>query len=444
MLRREFVATLAASAALAQRRKPNFLFILFDDAGPGDFGCYGQKHIQTPHVDRLAREGMLFSQAYAGAAVCAPSRASLMTGLHTGHAPVRANAGTIPLLASDVTLARHLQQAGYATGGFGKWGLGDAQSSGAPDQQGFDRFFGYLHQTHAHNYYPEYLWDCRIGGGQQKVPLQGAYSADRIAQESFSWLEQNAQRPFFCYATYTLPHGNFQVPDLGPYAAKDWPEKYKTYAAMVTRCDSYVGKLLEILQRQGVERDTYVVFASDNGGTTPEDHGFSFFETNGKLRDKKGSLYEGGIRTPMVVRRPGVVAPASRCDQPVAFCDYLPTFLDLAGLRAPACDGLSWAPALRGKKMAQRPYLYWEFNGYNIPQKRWNQAAFAQAVRMGQWKAVKPKAAAAIELYDLSRDPSETTDLAGKHPDLVARAAAYMQQAHSEPRPHDTGSARWL
>ncbi len=444
MLRREFLAAAGAGVAMAQRKKPNFLFVLFDDAGPGDFGCYGQKHIQTPNVDRIAKEGMLFTQAYAGGAVCAPSRASLMTGLHTGHAPVRANAGTIPLLANDVTLAKHLQNAGYTTGGFGKWGLGDAQSDGAPDKQGFDRFFGYLHQTHAHSYYPEYLRDCQKGAGQKKVAMNGAYSADRIAQESFAWLDENAQKPFFCYATYTLPHGKFEVPDLGPYANKDWPEKYKIYASMVTRCDGYVGKLLDILKRRGVDRDTYVIFASDNGGTTTEDYGFSFFETNLKLRNKKGTLYEGGIRTPMLVRKPGAVAAGSRCDEPVAFCDYLPTMLELAGTKAPACDGISFAPALAGKRMKERPYLYWEFNGYNIPQKRWNTAVFAQAVRMGRWKAIIPKVGAAVELYDLVADPSETTDLAGKHPELVAKAAGYMKEAHSEPRPHDTGSGKWL
>ncbi len=445
MTRRNWLAAAAGAAAGAGTgwaKKPwkNVLLILFDDAGPGDFGCYGQQHILTPNVDRLAREGMRFTQAYAGGAVCAPSRASLMTGLHTGHAPIRANAGTIPLLPEETILPMLLQKEGYATGGFGKWSMGDAFSTGAPHKKGMDKFFGYLHQTHAHNYYTDLLWDV-TRDGEKRVATGKKYSADLIAEESFRWLEANATRPFFCYATYTLPHGRFEVPDVGPYAQKDWPEKYKTYAAMVTRADGYVGRLLEILRSQGVEKETLVLFASDNGGTTPEEHGFSFFRTNMNLRDKKGTLYEGGIRTPMIARQPGRIRAGSTCETPVAFCDWLPTLVEKTPGKV---DGVSFAPLLEGKPMAKREYLYWEQIGYNIPKKEWNRASFTQAVRFGNWKAVRPPRGGAVELYDLGADPSETKNVAGEKPDLVKRAEGYMKEAHAEPRSHADGSAQWV
>jgi arylsulfatase A-like enzyme len=433
-------AMAGAQLAQAKRNWKNVLLILFDDAGPGDFGCYGQKHIQTPNVDRLAREGMLFTQAYAGGAVCAPSRASLLTGLHTGHAPVRANAGTIPLLPEEVTLPMLLQKEGYLTGGFGKWSMGDAFTTGAPHKKGMDKFFGYLHQTHAHNYYTDLLWDV-TRNGEKRVNTGKKYSADLIAEESFRWLEENAKRPFFCYATYTLPHAHYVSPDLGIYAGKDWPEKYKIYASMVTRADGYVGRLLEILKNQGVDKDTLVLFASDNGGTTPEDHGFSFFRSNMNLRDKKGSLYEGGIRTPMIARQPGRIAAGSRCEEPVAFCDVLPTLVEKAPKNV---DGITLGPALEGKRLARREYLYWEQIGYNIPKKEWNQESFTQAVRFGNWKAVRPPRGGAVELYDLGVDPSESRNLAAEKPELVKRAEGYMKEAHTPPRSHADGSSQWV
>ncbi|MDL5050981.1 arylsulfatase [Oscillatoria amoena NRMC-F 0135] len=433
-------ASLGAKLALGQRKRPNILFILLDDAGPGDFGFMGQKYIQTPNADRLAREGMVFTQAYAGGAVCAPSRATMLTGLHQGHAPIRANAGTIPLLDSEKILPQYLQEEGYVCGGFGKWAMGDAFTSGAPHKKGFNKFFGYLHQTHAHNYYTDLLWDVDRSG-EKRVRTGGQYSADLIAEENCRWLQENVKKQFFCYATWTLPHGRFEIPDLGLYKDKDWPEKYKIYAAMITRADSYIGRLLDILRQANVERDTLILFASDNGGTTTDEYGFSYFGTNLRLRDKKGSLYEGGIRTPMIARQPGRIRPGSVCHEPVAFCDYLPTLVE----KAPAgIDGISFQPALDGKPLPKREYLYWEFNAYNIPQKKWNAERFAQAVRFGDWKAIIPRQGAALELYNLAKDPSETKDLSSQFPALVQRARKYMAEAHQEPRSHADGSSQWV
>ncbi|GAB4362591.1 MAG: arylsulfatase [Bryobacter sp.] len=441
MLRRNFLLqSLGASFALSQPQKPNILLILVDDAGPGDFGFMGQWHIQTPNIDRLAREGMVFGQAYAGGAVCAPSRATLLTGLHQGHAPIRANAGTIPLLPNEKILPQYLAESGYTCGGFGKWSMGDAFTTGAPHRKGFDKFYGYLHQTHAHNYYTDLLWDVDKSG-EKRVKTNGKYSADLIAEQNFSWLEANAKKPFFCYSTWTLPHGRFEVPDLGPYADKPWPEKHKIYAAMVTRADHYVGRLLDILRKADVERNTLVLFASDNGGTTPEDHGFQFFQSNLNLRGKKGSLYEGGIRTPLIARQPGRIRAGSTCNEPVAFCDFLPTLVN----RPPAgIDGINLQSALDGKKLPRREYLYWEFNAYNTPRKEWVSARFAQAVRFGDWKAIIPAAGADLELYNLAQDPSETKNLASKNAALVASARKYMAEAHTEPRSHADGSMKWV
>ncbi len=292
MLRRNF---LAAGAAMAQARKPNIVFILLDDLGLGDVGCYGQKKILTPHIDSLAREGTRMTQAYAGGPVCAPSRCVLMTGLHGGHARIRANAGTAPIGAADKTLASWLQAQGYVCGGFGKWGLGDAGSSGVPWKHGFDTFFGYLHQVHAHTYFPEFLWE-----NEKKIPLGGKqYSADVIAEKSFEFLRANKSRPFFLYAAYTVPHGRFETPNVRPYEDRDWPEGEKKYAAMVTQGDTYAGKLMAMLREFGLEKNTLVIFASDNGGVRGEGHELTTFDTmklpsGVTLRGQKGTLYEGG------------------------------------------------------------------------------------------------------------------------------------------------------
>lgn len=435
------LATVAGSALLRSApRNPNIVFIMLDDLGWGDIGCHGQKYIRTPNIDNLATEGMRFTDAYAGAAVCAPSRAVLMTGLHGGHAPVRANAGTIPILGEDVTVAEVLKKAGYATGGFGKWGLGDARTSGIPTKQGFDEFFGYLHQVHAHTYYPDFLWD-----GESKYELKkGEYSADVIARRTTDFIRKNKDRPFFAYACWTLPHGRFEVPDVDPYAKEDWPEGHKTYAAMITRADRQIGELLALLGELQLERDTVVIFTSDNGAHMGKDKGFEFFRSNAHLRGEKGEVYEGGIRVPFIVRWPGRVKAGSTNATPIAFCDMLPTLAEIAGAKHGRVDGVSIVPAISGKPQPPREFLYWEHNVYDQKGGQFRADRRLQAVRHGDWKAVRPKAGAPLELYNLRSDPGESTNVADKNPAIVAKIEAYLKTARTEPRPHNTGSMKWV
>ncbi len=431
--------------------RPNIVLIVADDLGYGDLGSYGQKNIQTPVLDRMAREGMRFTNHYAGSTVCAPSRCALMTGFHTGHAVVRGNRevkpmGQHPLPDETVTIAEVLKQAGYRTGLIGKWGLGGPGSTGEPNRQGFDYFFGYLCQRHAHNYYPEFLFRNR-----DRVPLENVvaepkrpdgagvavkrvqYSADLIAQEALDFVERNKDHPFFLAWTATLPHANneagdkgMEVPDYGIYAGKDWPEPQKGHAAMITRLDRDVGRLLEKLDELGISERTLVMFTSDNGphregGNDPE-----FNNSNGPLRGIKRDLYEGGIRVPLIVRWPGKVAAGTVSDHVCAFWDYLPTFAELAGVAAPeGIDGISFAPTLLGEpeRQEKHEFLYWEFH---------EGKASKQAVRMGQWKAVRLAPGKPLELYDLSADIGEEHDVAAEHPDVVAKIEAYLKTARTE------------
>ncbi len=444
--RRSLLAA-AATPLLAASRPPNIVYIMLDDLGYGDFGCYGQRRIRTPHVDRLATEGTRYTDCYAGGAVCAPSRSVLMTGLHMGHTPVRANAGTIPLLAGDITAARVLKKAGYATGGFGKWGLGDARTTGIPTRHGFDTFFGYLHQVHAHSYYPEFLWD-----NERKHPLpgnavggRGQYTADLIAERSFEFLRANRNRPFFLYACSTLPHSRFEIPSLAPYDNEPWTEGQKTYAAMVTRADDHIGRLLGLLKDFGLEENTVVFVTSDNGAHKGEAKGFEFFRSNGPLRGQKGELYEGGIRVPMIVRWPGRVRAGAVSDYPWSFCDFLPTAAALAGAEAPAgVDGLSMLPLLTGKGGPAREFLYWEFLTYDQQRARLREDRLEQAVRTGRWKAVRTRPGAKLELYDLARDIGETRDVAAEHPKVTSRIEEHLKTARTAPRPHNTGSMQFV
>ena len=448
LTRRTFLAS-AAAATLppAPARKPNIVFVLLDDLGYGDFGCYGQKKIRTPNVDRLAREGLRFTDCYAGGAVCAPSRSVLMTGLHMGHTPVRANAGTVPIAASDYTVVEALKAAGYATGGFGKWGLGDAGTSGAPTRHGFDEFFGYLHQVHAHDYYPEFLWD-----NERKYPLPGnaggkraQYSADIIAERSFDFIRKNRNRPFFLYACYTLPHGRYEIPTVAPYESEPWTPGQKTYAAMVTRADTYIGRLMELLEQYGLHENTVFFVTSDNGAPYGEEKGFSFFQSNGILRGQKGELYEGGIRVPMIVRWPGRTPAGRISDSPWGFFDIFPTLAEIAGAPLPpGLDGISALPLLLGAEGPKRDFLYWEFLTFDQKLKKLREDRLAQAVRHGHWKAVRPRPGAPLELYNLRDDPSETRDVAASHPDIVARIEDYLKTARTKPRPHTEGSMNWV
>ncbi len=431
----------------ASGRLPNIVFILLDDAGWGDFGCFGQKLIRTPHIDQAAREGTRFTDCYAGATVCAPSRSVLMTGLHTGHTAIRANAGTIPLLASDFTIAQLLKKAGYATGGFGKWGLGDAGSDGIPTKHGFDEFFGYLHQVHAHSYYPDFLWD-----NEKKFPLPGnrdgkgtQYSADVIEDRSLKFLNKNAGRPFFLYACTTLPHAKFEPPDLSPYEKMPWTNGQKAYAAMITRADAYVGRIMSALREHGLEKDTLVFITSDNGAHSGEDKGYELFKSNGILRGQKGQLYEGGIRDPMIVRWPGRVKAGAVSDYPWYFCDMMPTLAELTKTPPPRnLDGVSVLPLLLHGTKPAREFLYWEANAWNNKAQKFDPERLVQAVRSGDWKAIRTKKGAPLELYNMRNDPGETKDVAAANAAVVARIEKYMKTAHTEPRPHNTGSMQWV
>lgn len=410
----------AVGAAHAPRR-PNIIFILADDLGYADLGCYGQQKIQTPRLDRMAEEGLRFTQAYCGTSVCAPSRCILMTGLHAGHSHVRANRSAgpgaeLPLPTGTLTVARLLQQSGYRTACIGKWGLGGANSTGAPNKQGFDHFFGYIGHGEAHEYYPPYLW--RNGA---KVELDGKrYSHDLIVSEAMQWVRAHRADPFFLYLPFTIPHANLQVPDLGPYADKPWPPPQQKIAAMITRMDAGIGQLLDLLRELAIDEHTIVFFASDNG---PDRGGVrEFFRASGTFRGAKRGMYEGGLRVPMIVRWPGHVPAKRVSDEPWAFWDFLPTCAELAGAKLPLdakIDGLSIVPALMGGAMPQRPYFYWEIH----------EPRSSQAVRFGNMKAVRPAWSAPIELYDLAADPDEKHDLAKEKPELIEKAEQIMREA---------------
>ena len=471
-------AGLAAPAVAAEPRRPNVVFVLADDLGYGDLGCYGQTKIKTPNIDKLAAEGMRLTTHYAGNAVCAPSRCVLMTGYHPGHAFIRNNQqyrkgeeGQYPIPAETVTLPELLKTVGYTTGAFGKWGLGAPGTTGEPLKQGIDRFFGYNCQAVAHNFYPTHLWDNdrRVAldnpafaahqrlpeGADPKDPASYAqyrgkeYAPDRIGEQALKFVRDNKDRPFFLYYPTTVPHLALQVPEdsLAEYAGKFPEEPYPgghgylpnltpraTYAAMVTRMDREVGRVMDLVRELGLDEHTIFVFTSDNGplydrlGGTDTD----FFHSAAGFRGRKGSLYEGGVRVPCVVRWKGKVAPGTTSDRVTGFEDWLPTLLELAGARdaTPAgLDGISFAPTLLGRTQEPRPFLYREFPGYGGQ----------QSVRVGDWKAVRqrlnpgPKAKGgpgAVELYDLSKDPGETTDVAAQHPDVVARLSAIMKEQH--------------
>lgn len=409
--------------------KPNIIYILLDDAGIGDFSAYGCKYGVTPNIDRLATEGMKFTRAYSGSAVCAPSRMVLMTGQHTGHILRRANQSKVGLLAlpaGQTTVARMLQNAGYATGGFGKWGLGNPETTGVAEKQGFDVFFGYYDQKHAHNHYTDYLIRNSV-----KVPIQQSgkhtwadYAPTRIADETLSFIEQNKDRPFFCYAAWTPPHGDYVIPENPVFSGKPWPEEIKNYAAMVALADRDVGRVMQKLKDLGIDDRTLVIFSSDNGAN-PE-----FIEplgSTGGLRGHKRMLYEGGTRAPLIVRWPGKIQPGTTSDLLTAFVDFLPTAAELSGLPAPkGIDGHSIVPTLLGKGQPTRhESLYFEIY----------EPYFQQAVRMGDWKGYRLGTKAPLELYDLKADPAEKQNIAAAHPDIVRKIEAIMKAEHS-PSPY--------
>jgi arylsulfatase A-like enzyme len=435
------VFLIASAATFSAQTRPNIIFIQADDLGYGDLSCYGQRKFKTPNVDRLAAEGLRFTQYYAGSTVCAPSRSALMTGQHTGHTRIRGNARH-PLLPEDVTVAEVLKSAGYRTALIGKWGLGEAGTTGVPNRQGFDYFFGYLNQRHAHNYYPTFLWrdeeriklrnvvpdEDREGAGNSNNRVD--YSHDLMAEESLRFIERNGGGPFFLYLAFTIPHANneaknkgMEVPDLGEFANKDWPDQEKAKAAMITRMDRDVGRLMALLKKLGVDDNTLVFFTSDNGphregGVDPD-----FFDSNGPLRGIKRDLYEGGIRVPMIARWPARIKAGAESDQVWAHWDVLPTLAEVAGVKPPVnIDGISMLNALLGRRRRNHEFLYWEFH----------EGGFSQAVRTGDWKAVRRSPDSPLELYDLKNDLGEQNDVAAKHPEVVKKIEDYLKTARTE------------
>ncbi len=449
------LASLTANHVAADERPPNIIFILADDLGHGHLGCYGQKQIQTPHIDRLAKEGLRFTQAYAGCTVCAPSRSVLMTGLHTGHCPVRNNGGQFVMRDEDHSVAEVLKSAGYATGCFGKWGQGDHGSPGEAIKQGFDEHFGYLHQVHAHFYYPDFLWE-----NDHKFPLEGnadgkhgQYAHDVIMQRADDFIRRNQAKPFFLYLTPTIPHVELAVPEdsLAKYRGKfpkqliddprpgyiDAEDGYATYAAMISRLDDGVGRIMAQLKELKLDENTIVFFSSDNGaqGSGPWQTLVTFFDGTGGLRGSKGDMYEGGIRTPLLARWPGKIKPGGISDLPAYFPDVLPTLAELAHAKIPAClrvDGQSIVPELLGEKAAGRAQFQHEFLYWELPAGKGDHQI---AVRKGNWKAVRRKNALPLELYDLATDPKETKDVATEQPEVVAKIEAFLKTCRVPDRP---------
>ncbi|MBV9923396.1 MAG: arylsulfatase [Acidobacteria bacterium] len=417
------------------RSRPNVILIVADDLGRGDLGAYGQRFIKTPNIDRMARAGLRFTDAYAASPVCAPSRASFMTGLHQGHARIRGNMNRnnerVSLRPEDVTVAEVLKGAGYRTGVVGKWGLGEPGTTGVPGRKGFDYFYGYLNQNHAHDYYPEYLWR---NDGRVNLP-KGTYSHDLFTREALDFIRRERGGPFFLYLAYTLPHANneltrktgngMEVPSDEPYTREPWTPQQRNYAAMVTRLDADVGKVLALLKELGLDDNTVVVFTSDNGPQDKSEGGYdqTLFDSNGPFRGLKRELYEGGIRVPLVARWPGRVRAGVTSMFPSTLCDLMPTFAALAGVGAPtATDGVSLQSLLLGGRAPRREYLYWEFH----------EGGFAQAVRLGDWKAVRKGLGGKVELYDLVTDVGETRDVSASHPGIVRRAEEVMRREHVE------------
>jgi arylsulfatase A-like enzyme len=402
----------------ADARKPNIIFILADDLGYGDLGCYGQKLIKTPNIDDLARQGTRFTQFYAGSTVCAPSRCALMTGKHAGHGRIRGNGGKGEggtLQAGDTTVPKILKQAGYRTAVIGKWGLGNQNSPGVPNRQGFDYSFGYLDHVHAHDYWTDHLFR---NGERVEIPPK-TYSHDLFAKEALDFVRREQGKPFFLYLTFTIPHAKFNPPTDAPYSNQDWSQPDKKLAAMMTRMDNDIGRLMSLLKELDLENDTIVFFTSDNG---PREQGAKLFQSAGPFRGIKRDLYEGGIREPMIVRWPGKVKPGATSEQVWTFWDVLPTLADIAGAKSTSdIDGISMLPALYGQNQSRQDFLYWEFH----------ERGFDQAVRMGDWKAVRHNKGP-LELFDLEKDPGEAKNVARVNPAVVQKIEEYLKTARSD------------
>lgn len=456
-------SSLAAGTFLQAAEQPNIIFIMADDLGYGDLGCYGQTIIKTPRLDQMAAEGMRFTQFYSGCPVCAPSRSVLMTGQHTGHTHVRGNAGTTDtsiqsLRDQDVTVAEILKQRDYSTALIGKWGLGELDQPGFPLRQGFDYFYGYLNQVHAHNYYPTFLYrndqevklrnEVQLPEGKEPGFLGGYatkrvdYSHDLIADEALKFVREKAGGPFFLYLALTIPHANneatrmmgngAEVPTFGIYANEDWPDQDKGQAAMITRMDADIGRLLDTLRELQIDERTLVFFTSDNGPHDESNHNLERFHPSGPLRGIKRSLTEGGVRVPMLARWPGKIKAGTVSDQLGYFADILPTLSEVAGAKVDVkTDGFSIVPTLLGQGgQQQHEYLYWEFY----------EQGSRQSVRFGDWVAIRqPMINGVVELYQVTKDIGQKSNVAGEHPDLIKQASGYMDAAHV---PHENWKPR--
>lgn len=451
--RRDFLKTIGAGAVMATlpaeliasqaTRKPNIIYILADDLGYGDLSCYGQQKFKTPNIDRLANEGMKFTQHYSGSTVCAPSRCTLMTGLHTGHAQVRGNRevkpeGQAPMRPDTVAIPTLLKQAGYVSGMFGKWGLGAPGSVSDPTVF-FDEFYGYNCQRKAHTFYPEYLWH-----NQEKILLDGkTYSHDLIMKAALNFIRTNKDKPFFCYMPVTIPHAAMHAPKelhdkyrklfpqfedkVGKYAGTDVQNPVAAFPAMVECLDNGVGQVLKLLQELGLDENTLVMVTSDNGPHSEGGHDPKFWNSNGPLKGIKRDLYEGGIRAPFLARWPERIKPGTTSTHISAFWDMLPTCCEIAGVETPEnIDGISLLPELLNKKQRKHDYLYWEFS----------ERGGKQAIRKGNHKAVKLNVSrnpnSPIELYDLANDLGEKNDIAAEHPEIVQEMKALFKQARTE------------
>ena len=447
----------SCSTEVKVKKQPNVIYILADDMGYGDLSCYGQEKFSTPNIDRLAAEGIRFVNHYAGSTVCAPSRGSLMTGKHTGHSYNRGNKGSrlgdFPIAKDEVTVAEVFKDAGYVTGMFGKWGLGYVGSEGDPNEQGFDEFYGYLHQALAHNYYPYYLWhnsDTVFLEGNEGFGL-GKYAPTLIHNEVMNFLEANKDTTFFLYYPSIIPHAELFVPDnyLDKHRGKYLPEKnykgndggkgYKTggygsqkeshaaFAAMINLLDDQVGEIVDKVTELGIADNTIIIFSSDNGAHAEGGADPKFFNSTGGLRGIKRDLYEGGVRVPMIVKWPGVVEAGRQSEHISAFWDVLPTVADIVNVTAPdSIDGISFLPELLGQEQEEHDHLYWEFY----------EKEGRQAVRKGPWKAVRYKVAydydsTPVELYNLDKDPYEENNVAAQHPELAAELLALIKECHT-------------
>jgi arylsulfatase A len=452
------ILAIGASVSLQAQKKdqrPNIIFIFADDLGYGDIGIYGQQKIETPNIDKLARMGVRFTNFYSGSTVCAPARCSFLTGLHTGHSSVRGNKsfqpeGQTPLPDSAVTFPMLLQQSGYATAAFGKWGLGYITTSGDPGKKGFGQFFGYNCQSLAHNYYPDHLWN-----NHERVDLSvnlksdSVYSADFIHQKAMEYIRADHDKPFFIYLPYTLPHADVIVPRDGVYdyyvkkfneqpvevKATDKekhhfdPYPHATFAAMVARLDKYVGEIVQAVKDKEIAANTMIIFTSDNGPHKENGGDPEFFNSNGNFSGIKRDLYEGGIRVPFIAWQPGVTKPGTINTMPAALWDMYPTFLEMAKVKiTKPVDGISIVPALKGMKQKQHAYLYWEFH----------ERGGKQAIRMGNWKAVKLNVSTEVnppvELYDIAKDPQEKHNIAAQYPAIVKKMEQLMKEAYTPNR----------